>query len=55
MQDAKYRNNKVSITELWPNSGFVFLLQIYIKINICCINIDNYNHYFLHFAPSKTI
>ena len=55
MQEAKYRNGKVSVTKLWPNGGFVSLLHIYIKINdICCINTDNYKHYLLHFAPSKT-
>ena len=56
MQDAKYRNSKVSITKLWSNSGFVLLLQIYIKINyICCINIDNYEHYLLHFHSQKLL
>jgi len=55
MQDAKYKNSKVNITKFWSNSGFVLLLQIYIKINdIRCINIHNYKHYLLYFAPSKT-
>ena len=55
MQAAKCRNSKVNITKLWPNSGFVLLLQTYIKIDdIRCVNIQNYKHYFLYFAPSKT-
>jgi hypothetical protein len=55
MQDAKYKCSKVNITKLWPNSGFVLLLHIYIKINdIHCIKIHSFKHYFLYFAPSRT-
>jgi hypothetical protein len=54
MQEAKYRNSKVSVTKLWPNGGFVSLLHIYIKINVCCINIDNYKHYYI-LHPQKLL